>query len=314
MRKTLLGKTDLSVSQLGFGAAPIGFLETPQSQVDKLVKLLLDEGVNLIDTAAMYRGAEEAVGQALLNTLKGHRDDVVLVSKCGTKEDGLPGEAWSAELMHASIDRSLKRLNTDHLDVILLHSCPLDVLEQGDALQVLIDAKDAGKARHIGYSGDNEAAAAAAQMDAIEVLEMSVNICDQKNIELVLPHCIQHDKGVIAKRPISNAAWNPLNKQRGMYQEYAKVYHHRLKKMKIKPDELGYFGHAEIEWPEIALKFTLAIQGVHTAIVGTTSTVNAAANIEAVRKNPVRDEVVQKLKEAFRNAEIKAGEPWVGQT
>jgi len=314
MPKMLLGKTELNVSQLGFGAAPIGFLQTPQDQVDKLVGMLLKEGVNLFDTAAMYQGAEALLGQALKNTVGRHRDDVVLVSKCGTKDDELPGEEWSAELIHASIDRSLKRLHTDHLDVIMLHSCPLEVLERGEALGAVLDAMKQGKARHIGYSGDNEAAAAAAQMPEIEVLELSINICDQKNIELVLPHCIRLDKGVIAKRPIANAAWNPLNKQRGLYQEYAKVYHHRLNKMKIKPDELGYFGHAEIEWPEIALKFTLAISGVHSAIVGTTSTVNALANIDAVRKNPLRDEVVQKLKEAFRNAEIQGGEPWVGQT
>ena len=314
MPKTMLGKTELNVSRLGFGAAPIGFLETPQEQVDKLVAMLLDEGVNLFDTAAMYQGAEQLLGNALQGTIGGHRDDVVLISKCGTKDDELPGAEWSAELIHASIDRSLKRLHTDHLDVILLHSCPLEVLEQGEALGAVLDAVKQGKARHVGYSGDNEAAAAAAQMSEIEVLELSINICDQKNIEVVLPHCIKHDKGVIAKRPIANAAWNPLNKQRGLYQEYAKVYHHRLKKMKIKPDELGYFGHAEIEWPEIALKFTLAIQGVHSAIVGTTSTVNALANIDAVRKNPLRDEVVQKLKEAFRNAEIQGGEPWTGQT
>ena len=313
MQKTLLGKTELSVSQLGFGAAPIGFLETSQGQVNKLVGELLDAGVNLIDTAAMYRGAEQAVGSALQSTLKGHRDDVILVSKCGTKEDDLPGDAWSAQLIHASIDRSLKRLGTDHLDVIMLHSCPQAVLEQGDALQAVLDAQRKGKARHVGYSGDNEAAAYAAQLDAIEVIEMSINICDQKNVEVVLPHCLTHDKGVIAKRPIANAAWNPLNKQRGMYQEYAKTYHHRLKKMKISPHELGYFGHTEIEWPEIALKFTLAIPGVHAAIVGTTSTVNASANIDAVRKNPLRDEAVQKLQEAFRNAEITSGEPWTGQ-
>ncbi|MEM1353453.1 MAG: aldo/keto reductase [Planctomycetota bacterium] len=314
MAKTLLGKTELNVGRLGFGAAPIGFLETPQQQVDKLIGMLLDEGVNLIDTAAMYRDAEALLGQALKNTFAGHRDDLVLVSKCGTKDDGLPGQAWSADLIHASIDRSLKRLGTDHLDVILLHSCPLEVLEQGEAIGALLDAVKQGKARHVGYSGDNAAAAAAAQMDEVEVLELSINICDQANIRSVLPHCIQNDKGVIAKRPIANAAWNPLNKQRGMYQEYARVYHDRLKQMKVKPDELGYSGHPEVEWPEIALKFTLAIEGVHAAIVGTTSTVNAHANLDAVKKNPLREQVVLKIKEAFNKAESRSQGPWDGQT
>ncbi|MFN3165874.1 MAG: aldo/keto reductase [Phycisphaeraceae bacterium] len=310
MDRTILGKTDLTVSRLGFGAAPIGFLDTPQGQVDKLVAMLLDAGVNLFDTAAMYRDAEDKLGVAL----GGKRSDAVLVSKCGTKDDGLPGEAFSPDLITASIDRSLKRLKTDHLDVVLLHSCGLDVLEQGDAVGALLKARDAGKTTYAGYSGDNDDAAAAAAMGWVDVVETSVNLCDQHNIDAVLPVCKAHDVGVIAKRPIANAAWNPLNKQRGIYKDYARTYHDRLKSMSITPHELGYHGHTEIEWPEIALKFTLAIPGVDCAIVGTTSTVNAQANIDAVRKNPLREQVVQKLREAFKQAERSSGETWPGQT
>ena len=136
MDRTVLGKTDLSVSRLGFGAAPIGFLSTPQGQVNKLIAMLLDEGVNLFDTAAMYIDAENKLGEAL----EGRRDEAVLVSKCGTKDAGLPAEEWSAELITASIDRSLERLKTDHLDLTLLHSCDLDVLQQGEAVEALIKA------------------------------------------------------------------------------------------------------------------------------------------------------------------------------
>lgn len=309
MESILLGKTDLSISRLGFGAAPVGFLQTPQGQVDKLVAMLLDEGVNLFDTAAMYMGAEEMLGHAL----KGKRDHAVLVSKCGTKDDELPGEEWSAQLITASIDRSLQRLGTDHLDLLLLHSCDLDVLQQDETIDALVQARKAGKTNYLGYSGDNEAAVAAAGMDWVDVIETSVNICDQHNIDTVLPACQANNVGVIAKRPIANAAWNPLNKQRGLYKQYAKTYHDRLNAMNITPVELGYHGHAEIEWPEIALKFTLAIPGVDAAIVGTTSTVNATANIDAVRKNPLREQVVAKLRQAFKDAQNASGEEWIGQ-
>jgi len=310
MQRTVLGKTDLTVSRLGFGAAPIGFLDTPQEQVDRLVAMLLDEGVNLLDTAAMYADAEDKLGRAI----GPRRDEAVLVSKCGTKDETLPGDAWSAELITASIDRSLKRLKTDHLDLTLLHSCDLDVLQNGEAVEALIKARDAGKTTYLGYSGDNDEAAAAAAMGWVDVVETSVNICDQHNIGTVLPVCVDNHVGVIAKRPIANAAWNPLNQQRGLYKEYAKTYHDRLKAMSITPHELGYFGHIEVEWPEIALKFTLAIEGVDSAIVGTTSTVNAQANIDAVNKNPLREQVVQKLRQAFKDAERAAGDDWLGQT
>ena len=71
---------------------------------DKIVATLLDATVNLFDTAAMYADAEDKLGIAL----EGKRDNAVLVSKCGTKDKALPGEEWSAELITASIDRSLR--------------------------------------------------------------------------------------------------------------------------------------------------------------------------------------------------------------
>ncbi len=309
MQKNILGKTDLSVSQLGYGAAPIGFLETQIDQVRKVLHYLLDSGLNLIDTAACYKGSEEALGQVVSD----RRDEFVLVSKAG-HASGLEGDDFTPALIHASIDRSLQRLQTDHLDVLLLHSCDLETLKQGDAIGAVLEAREAGKVRVVGYSGDNEAAAWAAAHPELDVIEMSINICDQHNIEAVLPVCIEHDKGVIAKRPLANAAWNPLDKQRGMYRSYAKTYHDRLAAMNVNPGQLGYSGHVELEWPEIALKFCLAIPGVHCGIVGTTDLQNAEANVDAMSKNPLRQQVVDRLREAFAQAEAASGETWQGQT
>ena len=120
---------------------------------------------------------------------------------------------------------------------------------------------------------------------------------------------------MIAKRPIANAAWKSLDSQPGMYQNYASEYHRRFNLMSVTPNDLGYHGHPEVEWPEIALKFTLAHEGVHTAIPGTTSTVNAEHNVEAVIKNPLREEVVEKLKAAFATARDHDSDgDWSGRT
>lgn len=310
MQQTTLGKTDLSVSRLGFGAAPIGFLDTGPHQIKRVLDYLLDHGVNLIDTAACYKGSEESLGQAIAD----RRDDYVLVSKAG-HASGLDGEDFTPALIAASIDRSLKRLKTDHLDVCLLHSCGRDVLEKGEALGAVVKAVEAGKVRFAGYSGDNDTAAYAAALPNVAVIETSVNICDQANLDTVLPVCREHDVGVIAKRPIANAAWKDADQQPGMYKSYASEYARRFALMNIKPNQLGYSGHAEVEWPEIAIKFTVAIPGVHTAICGTTSTVNAESNVAAVGKNDLREEVVSKLREAFTQArKSDAGGDWSGQT
>jgi aryl-alcohol dehydrogenase-like predicted oxidoreductase len=303
MEKRTLGQTGLSVSVLGLGAAPAAFLGTEADRFSRVLNLLLDAGVNLLDTAAGYPGSEQALGK-----LVGHRrNDYYLVSKCGNKVEGLTGSPWSAELIGQSIDRSLANLGVTHLDVMLLHSCDLATLQKGEAVAALADAKRAGKVRHIGYSGDNEAAAYAASQPEVEVIETSINLVDQINIDKVLPPARQNDIGIIAKRPIANAAWKDLSQQPGMYANYAKTYTERFAAMKLDAKQLGFDS-----WPELALRFTLSQNGVTTAIIGTTNPDNARANLAYVAKGPLDPKVVTQIRDAFRKADPQG--QWTGQT
>jgi aryl-alcohol dehydrogenase-like predicted oxidoreductase len=310
MEQRPFGKTGLTVAPVGFGAAPIGFLRTEQKQVASVLDLLLDHGVNLIDTAAIYEGSEEAIGRAVAS----RRDEYILVSKCGQEFPDVAGAAWSAEVIANTIDRSLKRLRTDRLDVVLLHSCDLTTLQRGEAISALVRARERGKIRFAGYSGDNEAAALAAEHNQIAVIETSVSICDQANIDLVLPAALQRGVGVIAKRPLANAAWREPSAQPGMYAEYASEYTARFQAMKISPADLGFQGLPQQLWPEIALRFTLSIHGVHTAIIGTTDAGHAKSNLQMAAKGPLPAGAVEALRAAFRRGEAAAGRPWRGET
>ncbi|BCM93781.1 aldo-keto reductase YhdN [Abditibacteriota bacterium] len=303
------GKTGLSVSTLGFGAAPIGLLKTEQERVASILNLLLDLGVNLIDTAAAYAGSEEALGKAI----GPRRDEYILVSKCGQKFDDLPGEAWSPEVITATIDRALRRLQTDHLDVMLLHSCGMEVLQKGEALKALVQAREAGKIRFAGYSGDNENVAYAATLPDVEVIETSINFVDQANIESLLPLTLKNGIGVIAKRPVANAAWKPLDDQPGLYKDYARTYHERFLAMGIRLEDLG-LDEETTDWAQVALRFTLSQPGVHTAIIGTTNPDNARSNVDIANQGPLPEETLQKMRDAFLNAEGKSGETWKAQT
>ena len=80
--------------------------------------------------------------------------------------------------------------------MLLLHSCDLSVLNNGEAVEALIKAREAGKATYLGYSGDNEAATAAAAMDWVDVIETSVSICDQHNAKGGLPLTHLQDKAI----------------------------------------------------------------------------------------------------------------------
>ena len=195
--------------------------------------------------------------------------------------DGAGGREWSARVVTNTVDRALRRLRTDCLDVMLLHSCPLSVLQKGDALDAMVRARDQGKIRFAGYSGDNDAAAYAAGLPDVAVVQTSVNICDQSNIDSVLPRTREGGQGVLAKRPLANAAWKDVSVQRGIYQNYSRSYMARLQSMGFTLTDLGFEGDPARVWPGIALRFTLSQPGVHCAIAGTTSIRNARANLQA---------------------------------
>ncbi|HUV13297.1 MAG TPA: aldo/keto reductase [Acidobacteriota bacterium] len=138
MRKSELGKTGLQVSPLGFGAAPVGYLGEDSKRTAEVLNTLLDAGMNLVDTAACYPNSEQLIAEAV-----GHRrKEFVLVSKCGHQVGSLSGAEWSPQLIGESVDRSLKQLRTDCIDVMLLHSCEESVLREGDALDALIRARE----------------------------------------------------------------------------------------------------------------------------------------------------------------------------
>jgi aryl-alcohol dehydrogenase-like predicted oxidoreductase len=299
MEKRRFGRTGLSVSVLGFGGAPIGYLKTDRDRVSTILNFLLDHGVNLIDTAASYPGSEEIIAETI-----GHRrDQIVLVSKCGQKVEGVSGEDWSPQLIAQTVDRSLQRLKTDRLDVMLLHSCKLEVLQKGDAVAALVKARDAGKIRFAGYSGDDDAVAYAATLPDIAVVETSISIADQINIAGLLPVAKQHNVGVLAKRPIANAAWKDPSQQKGLYQNYAKPYTERLEKMAIHPADLGFSGPPEEQWPRLALRFTLSFPEMSSAIIGTTNPSNAQKNIDYAAEGPLPAETVAKIRAAFSHAD-----------
>jgi aryl-alcohol dehydrogenase-like predicted oxidoreductase len=308
MQYTTFGRTGLKVSRLAFGAGPIGYLGRSEEQAGKVLNLLLDRGVNVIDTAAAYLGSEELIRKAV-----GHRrDEYVLISKCGRKVEGQGGEDWSAGLVTATVDRSLRRLGTDRLDVMLLHSCKLEVLQRGDALEALAQAKKAGKIRFAGYSGDNEAAQFAAGLADVDVLMCSVNICDQVNLDGALPAAVRSGVGVIAKRTVANAAWKPVEAQEGVYREYVQPYVDRFRAMGLDPRALGFPGPEA--WMEIALRFTLAQPGVHVVSVGTTRPANAETDLRLLEAGPLAPAAADRLRRAFREARERSGDPWPGLT
>jgi aryl-alcohol dehydrogenase-like predicted oxidoreductase len=299
MERRQLGKTGMQVSVLGFGGAEIGFEGTTEKTVAQLLEAALEAGINVIDTGECYEGSEELIGR----TVSHRRKDYYLFTKCGHPR-GVGSEDWSPASLLESIERSLRRLQTDCLDLIQLHSCSESVLRKGDAIAALQTARTKGYARHIGYSGDSHAARYAVECGAFDTLQTSINIADQEAIDLVLPLTREKEMGVIAKRPIANAVWKDNHKP---IDRYHHTYWERLSKLRY--DFIHDLGtKASVAH---ALRFTLSVPGVHTAIVGTTKPERSHENAEMVARGALSTDEFEAIRQRWEEI---APPGWVGQT
>jgi aryl-alcohol dehydrogenase-like predicted oxidoreductase len=297
MERRAFGKTGMTVSALGFGGAEIGFRGVAQDKVDKLLGSALESGLNVIDTAECYANSEELIGKAVSN----RRQEFYLLTKVG--HAGSWGiDDWSKSGIEKSIDRSLKRLKTDYVDLVQLHSCDEEMLRKGEVVEALVKARAAGKTRHIGYSGDGMTALYAVNMDVFDTLQTSVSIADQQSIELTVPEAERRGMGVIVKRPIANAAWRLGSKP---VDEYSKPYFERLKELKY--DFINGDMQSSIE---VALRFTLTVPGVHTAIVGTTQPGRWQENATLLAKGPLPPAQFEAIRLRWKAV---SSADWVGQ-
>ena len=307
METTILGRTGLKVSRLGMGLAEIGVLNMKEvADVGHLLNSALDSGINFLDTAACYGISEDLIGR----TVAHRRNEYYLATKCGHVIDPDTGrlinslEAWTAKTIEDSIDRSLERMNIDHLDLVQLHSCSLDVLKEGEVIEAIVKAKDTGKTRFIGYSGDNEDAIFAINTGLFDTLQTSFNLVEQHAKSKLFEIAVAYNMGVIAKRPIANGAWgskaSPIS---GVKSGYADEYFRRARLM----IEGGPIPDAPSDRIELALGFVLAHPAVHTAIVGTRNLSHLQSNIAMVESQTyLSDNALNEVYRRFNDL----GEEW----
>ncbi len=263
----------------------------------RLLGRALDAGLNVVDTAECYENSEELIGKAVAD----RRRELYLFTKCGHGRSY--GHAdWRPASLLASIERSLRRLRTDTLDLAQLHSCSLEHLRKGDVMAALERARERGWTRYIGYSGDGEAARYAIECGRFDTLQTSVSIADQEALELTLPLAMERKMGVIAKRPIANVAWRYPRKPA---EPYYQTYWTRLKALDYSflrgPDDAAV---------ATALRFTLGRPGVHTAIVGTTKPDRWKENAALLTAGPLSRAETEGIRDRWREV---AARSWVGQ-
>jgi aryl-alcohol dehydrogenase-like predicted oxidoreductase len=285
------GKTGLRVSAIGFGGGQIGDAKLDESFAGTLLNEAADAGITLFDTARGYGLSEERIGRHL----KHRRHSLVYSTKVGY---GIQGHAdWTYGCVEAGIYEAMQRLQTDCIDIVHLHSCPVEILERGEVIRALEDAKHAGKIRVAAYSGDNDALEWAVASGRFGGMMSSINICDQRVLERGLPWAKDRNMGALAKRPVANAPWRFAHRP---YGDYAEEYWHRWKTMQL---DVG------MDWQEAAIRFAAYTWGVDSLIIGSTKIEHIKANIALVERGALDAGVYNALRNAFRAHD----QGWTGQ-
>ena len=285
------GTTGVRVSALGLGTGHLGDESLSEKAAENLLNRAVDLGITLFDTARGYDRSEERIGKYLSH----RRKDIVLSTKVGY---GIPGyNDWTYDCVLAGVREAMQKMRTDYLDIVHLHSCPAAVLERGEVVDALQRSVEQGIVRVAAYSGENEHLRFALDADRFRSLQCSINICDQRSIDWMLPMAKQRGMGIIAKRPVANSPWRYTECPSGTY---AEEYWKRWKVMNLE------FG---VPWPEVALRFSAFTWGVDSCVVGTTDVLHLEKNIESIGRGRLPDTIIATLRETFRAHD----EHWIGQ-
>jgi L-galactose dehydrogenase len=205
MQYRRLGKTELNVSVIGFGASPLGnvFDDCDEQEGIRSVHCAIDLGINFFDVAPFYgiTLAETRLGDAI----KGKRNDILLATKCGRY--GLRDFDFSYQRILDSVDESLKRLKTDYVDLMQLHDIEFGSKEQvlNEAIPALQKIKASGKARFVGITGlpVRYLAAIAKEVEVDTVLSWAhYNLLQDEINAALVPLCQQKDMGLMNAAPL----------------------------------------------------------------------------------------------------------------
>jgi len=206
-----LGRTGLCITRLGFGAFkigrntgikyPAGYDLPDERAVERLLNEVLDLGIAYIDTAPAYGLSEERIGRAI-----GHRrDEYVLSTKVGeTFEDGQSVYDFSREAVRASVERSLRRLRRESLEIVYLHANADDlaIVRETDAVAALNELKTAGRIRALGMSAKTaDGARAALRWADVVMLEYHV---EDRSLEPVIADAARAGIGVVIKKGLAS--------------------------------------------------------------------------------------------------------------
>jgi len=308
MKYRRLGRTELMVSEVGFGAWAIGghgWGPTDDSESLAALRRAFELGVNFIDTADVYGAghSEQVIGEAI----KGKREKFIVATKFGNDFYGrLEGKYdlradFSAGYTLSAVEKSLSRLKTDYIDLIQLHATRVPGAEQVEAFDALEKMKEQGKVRFIGVSVKSVQDA----LDCInggraDTVQLVYNMLQQDMAKEALPLAQEKDVGVIAREPLRSgllaAKWNadwefhPHDFRRYRFRG------ERFEKALGIVEELKFLlGTGSNTMAQAAIRFVLSHPAVSVVIPGGRRPSQVEDNVSASDAGPLSEDELRRI-------------------
>lgn len=312
MRYRELGRTGLTVSEIGYGAWGLGQGAWVGADDDSGVRALhraLDLGVTFIDTARAYDRSESVVGRAL-KALPGGSDGVLVATKVGPKvpvslsPSGLDVmETFPGAHLRESLETSLRELGRDHVDVLQLHTWEDEWTGRGDWLETVAALKQEGKIRAFGISVKDhqpENVLTVLRTGVIDTVQVIYNVFEQAPSDALLPACEEYGVGVIVRVALDEGALTGAIRKGVTFPEgdWRNWYFRDDRPAQVEAHVEAILADLRIEageLPSTALRFALAGQAVSTVIVGMRSLTNVERNAAIADAPPLTAEELSLL-------------------
>jgi len=205
MQYRQLGRTGLEVSSCSFGSWAIGgnWGQVDDKESLAALHIAIDLGVNFIDTADVYGDGRSE--RLISQVLKDRSEDLIVATKAGRRLDPHTSEGYNRENLTAFIDRSLKNLGVETLDLVQLHCPPIEVYYRPEVFGFLDDLVKSGKIRFYGVSVEKvEEAIKAVEFPNVQTVQIIFNIFRERPVDLFFKLAKQKQVGILARVPLSS--------------------------------------------------------------------------------------------------------------
>ncbi len=315
MKYRTLGRTGYNVSEISFGAWAIGGSWGTVKDDESLAALhtAIDQGVNFIDTADVYGDGHSE--QLIAQVLKERPEEIVVATKAGRRLNPHVAAGYNRENLTAFIERSLKKLDVEALDLVQLHCPPTPVYYMPETFGVLDDLKQQGKIKHYGVSVEKvEEALKAIEYPGVETVQIIFNMLRMRPSELFFEQAKKRNIGVIVRVPLaSGLLTGKMTRQTTFEADDHRNFNRKGEAFDVGETfagleyETGLDAVDEIKkllpegatMPQFALRWILMFDAVTCAIPGAKNPKQASDNVAAADLPPLSDETMRRIREIY---------------